>query len=48
MKNYGAYDEVHIGASLNLLQGDQIVITSASVDAHRLARSTVGLSDFPG
>lgn len=47
-KQYGAFDEVNIGASLALSFGDQTVQTSASVDAHRIARSTFSVGQFPG
>lgn len=39
-KQYAAFDEVSIGASLVLSFGDQILQTSSNVNAHRLARST--------
>lgn len=45
-RQYGQFDEVNIGASLVLSFGDQIVQTSATVDAHRIARSTFAQDTF--
>lgn len=45
-RQYGQFDEVNIGASLVLSFGDQIVQTSATVDAHRIARSNFAQNQF--
>ena len=45
-RQYAAFDEVTIGASLALSFGDQIVQTSATVNAHRIARSNFAQSQF--
>lgn len=47
-QQFSRFDEVSIGASLALSFGDQILQTSANVDAHRLARSTIALALWPG
>jgi hypothetical protein len=46
-RQHGEFDETTIGASLVLSFGDQIVQTSATVNAHRIARSNFAQNAFP-
>jgi|GEM_PF-5429640 len=47
-RQYAIFDEITIGASLVLTQGDQILDTTGTVDLHRAARSTFAMDLFPG